>query len=1700
MSFSSLVYLLTKYMPASRFFSHLADLKFSAFLAVTILMGGLTGTVWGQTPLSLSDLGSTAPVPGANDIAQLSTTGNTAPPDNLNYYTDNQTEHNSGEPGQTFTTGNNPGGYTLNALAIRSAGLNAGGGSPGTSINYLLHLYTVSGGTATPMAAYTSSSPIVYTDGDWLLWSGIATNLSPNTTYAYSFGKAAAANGWDAMAVASGNPYAGGEIGLIPPAGGAITFGASHGYDANFVAKLSLGGLVVTLPAVTNFPATGITTSSATVNGQVLASGGQTPVITFYYGTSNGGTNAANWQSKVSLGNQSSAYSATLLNLATNTTYYFTANASNSAGSAWAAPSLSFATLATNPPLLMSSVVTYHYDNQRTGANTNEQLLAPGNVSVNTFGKLFSQTVDGYIYAEPLVMTNVTVPGLGTHNIVFVATEHDSLYAFDADSNQGPNGGLLWYTNLGISAVTPNNDFGNRYGAYHDLTPEMGITGTPVIDPVSGTIYLDVFTHEGTNYFHRIHALDITSGHERPYSPGLVTATVPGRGVSSSAGTLVFNAQQHLQRPALTLAGGKLYVAYSSYADTDPYHGWVIGFNATNLVALTNYVFNTTPNATVNDFGANAGEGGLWMTGNGLSVDTATNLYFEVANGSFSQNTNGGDYGDSFVKLSTVNALTAADYFTPNNQAALQSADQDLGSGGPLLLPDSVGSTAHPHLIVGAGKEGTIYLVDRDNMGHYNAANNNQIVQVLPGAIGASFSSPAYFNHLIFYQGDGDVMKAFSIANASINSTPVSSSGTSFGTAATPVISSAGANNAIAWAIQSDAYSSSGPSVLHAYNATNLSTELYNSSQNLARDNPGAAVKFTLPTVVNGKVYVGAQYKVSVYGNATFVATPLITPSGGVFTNSTTVSLSDTTGGASIYYTLDGATPTTNSLLYTSAFVVSNTTSVHAWATAPGAISSGVASAGFYNSSAVGSGVGLSGAYYTNHTSLAPYTGLPTLVRTDAVMNFNWNTVGPDPTVGQTSFTVKWTGCVQPQFNDTYTFYATADDGVRLWVNGQEIINEWIDEAPTTYSASVPLKAQQLYNIEMDYYQGGGGAEASLAWSSSFASQSIIPSTQLYPYTNPPPTVILASPANNTTNLASASVTITAQADAPYNPVTQVSFYANASYLGSISNAPYTLTATRLAAGNYSLTAVATDGSGLTSTSAPVNLTVLPGTGQPYGLTNRSALTPFLGMPTTFNGTLPPLLSQTGVFSNTPSMTPAAGLIPYQPNVALWSDGALKTRYLAVPNNGSVITPEQQITYAPTGSWTFPAGTLFVKTFELNTDQSNPAVKRRLETRLLVADINGAVYGVTYKWRPDNSEADLLATSLTEAIAITNSTGVTTQTWYYPSPADCLTCHTPVANYVLGLSTRQLNGNLTYPATAVTDNQLRTLNQLGLFYPAFNESALGALEKLSALTNLTASLQERSRSYLDANCAQCHQPGGSGTTFDARYDTPLTNQNIINALPLGNLGYDHAHVVTPKDVWRSVLYDRINTTNDLIKMPPLARNLIDTNAVAIIGTWINSLPGVPALAPPVISPNGGNYTFSVGVTLQGTDPNETIYYTLDGTLPTTNSLLYSSPIVLTNSVTLTANAFETNYNNSVATAADFFLQPGLYFNTPPLFTNNLLQLGFSTAPGSNYVLEATTNFTAWIPLQTNLATTNQLQLFDFGATNYPYRFYRIHQQ
>jgi uncharacterized repeat protein (TIGR03806 family) len=426
---------------------------------------------------------------------------------------------------------------------------------------------------------------------------------------------------------------------------------------------------------------------------------------------------------------------------------------------------------------------------------------------------------------------------------------------------------------------------------------------------------------------------------------------------------------------------------------------------------------------------------------------------------------------------------------------------------------------------------------------------------------------------------------------------------------------------------------------------------------------------------------------------------------------------------------------------------------------------------------------------------------------------------------------------------------------------------------------------------------------------------------------------------------------------------------------------------------------------------------------RPYGMTSRPPTKAYLLLPDHENAPPPPLLSQTGAFKDTRALVPAASLIPYDLNVSFWSDGATKSRWMALPCDASSADPK--IGFAPTGEWTFPNGTVFVKHFEIATDETRPDRKRRLETRLLVRDATGGVYGVTYKWRDDNSDAELLSTNLTETLVIKTATGTRTQTWYYPSQQDCRTCHTDKAGGVLGIKTRQFNRAFTY-SNQVTDNQLRAWNHLGLFAPKLNEADLPAFTRLVRPDDTTSSLEARARSYLDANCAHCHRPGGTVANFDARYDTPLAQQNLIAGQVLINQGIDQARVIAPNDIWRSIMFMRVNTV-EAIKMPPLAHEKLDQESVTLLRHWIESLPGPPVLEPPAIFPRGGNYARPIEVALNQSEPGVSIHYTLDGSAPTKSDALYAKPIKLTGPATLRVKAFKPGFTKSITVQETFII-------------------------------------------------------------------------
>lgn len=574
------------------------------------------------------------------------------------------------------------------------------------------------------------------------------------------------------------------------------------------------------------------------------------------------------------------------------------------------------------------SVTTYHNDDARTGQNLHEGILTPANVNANQFGRVFLQPVDGYIYAQPLYVPNVSIGGK-THNVVFVATEHDSVYAFDADNAAGANASPLWHVSFinPPAVATVNSSTDAQCG---DLVPEIGITGTPVIDTSTGTLYVVANTKESGAFFQRLHALDIATGNETFGGPVAIQATFPGAGVGSSGGQISFDALKQNQRPALLLRGGVVYIASASHCDIGPYHAWVFAYSASTLQQVA--VWNSTPNG---------GLGGVWQGGAGPAADAA-GIYFATGNGTFDVNTGGTDYGDTILKMGGPSGgkLPVLSYFTPFNQAQLAQNDTDLGSGGVVLLPDLPVGSAHQHLLVQAGKQGSIYLVDRDNMGGYNSTTD-QMVQELPGATGGIWGMPAYWNDTVYFGAKNDNLKAFSFnANSSgqLSASAVSHSSESFGfPGPTLSISANGSGNGILWAIQTDAYGSNGSAVLHAYDATNLANELYNSTQNGSRDTPGPAVKFAVATVARGKVYVGTATQLAVFGlKPPPAATPAFSPAGGIYASAQSVTITSATPGASIYYTANGAPPTTHSTLYTGPVSASKTDTIRAIAIAAG--------------------------------------------------------------------------------------------------------------------------------------------------------------------------------------------------------------------------------------------------------------------------------------------------------------------------------------------------------------------------------------------------------------------------------------------------------------------------------------------------------------------------------------------------------------------------------------------------------------------------------------------------------------------------------------------------------------------------------------------------------------------------------------------
>ena len=671
--------------------------------------------------------------------------------------------------------------------------------------------------TATFTVVATGTAPLSYQ------WQRNGASISGATAASYTTAATSSADNGAIFTVEVGN-----SAGSIPSSAATLTVTAAP-----------------VAPAITTQPANQIVIVPAAATFSVVATG--TAPLSYQ------------WQRNgVNISGATAASYTTAATSSADNGASFTVTVSNAAGSVPSnAATLTITTQATGSV----DVPMYHNDAMRTGQNLQETTLTLANVKSATFGKINFLPADGKVDAQPLYLSGLTIGG-ATHNVLYIVSEHDSAYAYDADT-----GALLWHQR---ASIVPNGEVpGDGMGCV-EVLPEIGITSTPAIDRASGTIYLVAMSRDtGGTYHQRLHALSLTTGAEKTGSPVNIQATYPGsyfEGNSNAHLFLNFLPAQHKERMAPVLVNGVVYTSWSSHCDVNEYTGWVIGYNASSLAQTS--VLAITPNSGFIG-------GALWSSNGAPAVDAQGNLFVFTGNGLFDTTLDANgfpsrqDYGNAFLKLTpTASTIGVADYFTMYNTADETRFDLDLGSGGAIVLPDLLdASGVTRHLSVGAGKDGIIYLADRDNMGKINTttSDNRNIYQVLSASISASgeYGTPAYFNKTVYFGAVGDNIKAFTISNARLVATPSSKTATTFGiTGATPSISANGTTNAILWAHENNTVA-----VLHAYDASNLATELYNSSQAANnRDQFDSSNKFIVPTIANGKVFVGTNTGVAVFG------------------------------------------------------------------------------------------------------------------------------------------------------------------------------------------------------------------------------------------------------------------------------------------------------------------------------------------------------------------------------------------------------------------------------------------------------------------------------------------------------------------------------------------------------------------------------------------------------------------------------------------------------------------------------------------------------------------------------------------------------------------------------------------------------------------------------------------------------------------
>jgi Chitobiase/beta-hexosaminidase C-terminal domain len=1239
------------------------------------------------------------------------------------------------------------------------------------------------------------------------------------------------------------------------------------------------------------------------------------------------------------------------------------------------------------------NVTTYHNDNARTGQNTQEAYLTPANVNSGQFGKLFTVAVDGAVFAQPLYLTNVNIGG-ATHNVVYIATQHDSVYAIDADT-----GSLYWQKSLipaGGSTVSSNTDL-NFCG---DIAAEVGITSTPVIDATTGTLYVVAKVKLNGAILQYLHALDVSSAAEKFGGPVSIQASVPGTATDGNGSMVAFDPRQENQRAGLLLENGHVVISWAAHCDKTPYHGWVMSYGSTTLTQEG--VYNTSPNGSAN---------GIWMSGAGPAADSSGNIYFATGNGTWSAT----DNGDSIVKLGppSGSTLPLLDYFTPYDQGSLSAADLDVSAGGVVLLPTLSNGKK---LLAMLSKAGTIYLIDTSGMGKYCVTqtpactgSDTNIVQEIPKAFTGYWGAPAYWNGYLYWSGGNDTsgaaepLKAYSFnANGSglISTSPSSVAAHSFNfSGPVPSVSSNGTSNGIVWGMDNGSFAStcSGGTncqVLYAYDATNLATMLYNSSQAANnRDVPGTAVKFTTPTIANGKVYVAGKGSVSAFGLLSAVSptatAPTLSPVGGTYTSAQTVSLADTTPGAVMHYTTDGSTPTTASATYAASITVSSTTTVEAIAVASGYTTSPVGSATYTISAAAPTA-----AAPTFSPASGTYTATQTVTLSDSTAGaaIYYTTDGTTPTAASAK-------------------YSTA----------------------LTVAATTTIKA--------------------IAVATGYTNSAVTSATYTISATQPAAAAPTVSPAAGTYTSAQAVTLADGTPGAVIHYTTDGSTPTNASavYSAALSVNATTVVKAIAVAGGYTNSAVTSATYTISATGSPVSTPVaLAAAGNVYAIgTNATAVTNG-GIDTWGYAYSSSLLGPTVSWSGVTFNLGAAGTAGAVSNatIALPAISSATLNLLAVAVNGGHKN-SFVVTYTDGTSTTFRQSLSDWISSKGNAGESVAVTMAyRLNPYGVIDNLPVYLYG--YSFALDGAKTvKSLTLPATRNIVVMAAT------------LSSMPVSTPAAAATPTLSP----GTGSYTA-AQTVTMADTTPGAVIYYTTDGSTPTTGSTKYTAAVTVSAT----------ATIKAMAAAGGysSSAVASATYtisSVPPTTAATPTLSPAGGT-YTSAQTVTISDTTAgAVIYYTTNGSTPTTASTQYAAAITvsatgTVKAIAVASGYSNSavagatytISAAPAAAAPTMSLAAGTYTSTQTLTLADATPGAVIYYTTNGSTPTTASAVYSTALTVSATTTVKAIAIASGYSNSAVSSATYTITTTVSAGTSPVSLTaafNVNAIGTSGTPVTN---------------------------------------------